>query len=304
NPSIDAECTNLYAGYDYCVALVNGTSVTSTAVETSTTSSVPLSTTIASSSLTSHLSSTFTIAQSVSVTASSGSAPGPTQSGTEPQCTQWHTVVSGDYCYAIEQTYDITFAQFQAWNPTIDSGCSNLQIGYAYCVGAPESSSTLTLTSSITPMPSSTTSQCYTWYTVVSGDYCYKIEQQFSITFDQFRTWNPTIDSQCSNLQVGQSYCVNASSAAPAAPESASSTKTTSSSSTSTGASTVAPPGPTGSGTTTACQEWYTVVSGDYCYKIYTQYGITFAQFRDWNGNVDSQCSNLVVGNAYCVSGP
>lgn len=45
-------------------------------------------------------------------------------------------VKSGDSCAAIETAYDITFAQFYAWNPAVGSNCQNLWIGEAYCVAA------------------------------------------------------------------------------------------------------------------------------------------------------------------------
>jgi hypothetical protein len=44
--------------------------------------------------------------------------------------------------------------------------------------------------------------------TVVSGDYCAKIEAAFSITMVQLQSWNPNLLSDCSNLQLGDAYCV------------------------------------------------------------------------------------------------
>ena len=44
---------------------------------------------------------------------------------------------------------------------------------------------------------------CATFYTVVKDDSCPKIQEQFSITFDQLFEWNPAINSQCKNLLVG-----------------------------------------------------------------------------------------------------
>jgi LysM repeat protein len=55
----------------------------------------------------------------------------PIRPGTIPNCCQYHVIVSGDYCYVIEQEYGISFAVFQALNPGIDSGCSNLILGSA-----------------------------------------------------------------------------------------------------------------------------------------------------------------------------
>lgn len=200
-------------------------------------------------------------------------------------------------------------------NPSVDSQCSNLLAGEDYCV-APVNGTTVppviltrqptmaatspTMASSTAsstviappgPTVAGTTSQCYKWYQVVSGDTCDKIDTTYGITSAQFRSWNSAVDFSCSNIQVGVFYCVNGvTQTAPA--------------SSSTAMATVAPPGPTGTGTTTACWAWYTVISGDTCDRIDTTYGITLPQFQTWNGNIDAACTNLVVGNAYCVAGP
>lgn len=105
NPSIDADCTNLLAGYDYCVALVNGTSTTST---------------------------TSTLA----------AAPTQTVTGTTGECYEWHVVETGDSCYSIYTEYDITFEYFRELNTYVDEACDNLWLDYAYWVnGVVESSS-------------------------------------------------------------------------------------------------------------------------------------------------------------------
>jgi len=78
-------------------------------------------------------------------------APGPTFPNIASNCDKWHTVVSGDFCWQIWQTYGITETQFLEWNPDVTSGCaSNFWPDYSYCVGVnedignpPESSSVL-----------------------------------------------------------------------------------------------------------------------------------------------------------------
>ncbi|KAF3401667.1 hypothetical protein F1880_010049 [Penicillium rolfsii] len=49
------------------------------------------------------------------------------------------------------------------------------------------------------------------------------------------------------------------------------------------------------------CQEYYTVVEGDYCRKVEVQFGITAAQLQAWNTGLDDSCSNLWKGYQYCV---
>jgi LysM repeat protein len=97
--------------------------------------------------------------------------------------------------------------------------------------------------------------------------------------------------------------------------------------------------GPTQTGVVAECQQFYIAQSGDSCYNIETTFGITFAQFYQWNPSgmsprpsnsrllvvlhhvddgedpsvclrisnvetVGSDCENLWLGYAYCVEGP
>ncbi|KAJ7885453.1 hypothetical protein B0H13DRAFT_2343226 [Mycena leptocephala] len=51
-------------------------------------------------------------------------------------CTKTYTVVSGDTCAAIESRTGVSDSQLHALNPSINSGCTNLQIGQVLCVGS------------------------------------------------------------------------------------------------------------------------------------------------------------------------
>lgn len=72
-------------------------------------------------------------------------------------------------------------------------------------------------------------------------------------------------------------------------------------SSTATAKATAAPPAPTQSGASKACYQWYTAVAGDYCYLVYTKFGITFDRLGAWNIALDANCSNMWPDYAYCV---
>jgi hypothetical protein len=65
--------------------------------------------------------------------------------------------------------------------------------------------------------------------------------------------------------------------------------------------STIAPPGPTPTGTTANCGKWYEVVSGDTCNAISESQGIELALFEDINLSINTGCTNLVPGLWYCV---
>ncbi|KAF7368305.1 hypothetical protein MVEN_00151800 [Mycena venus] len=109
---------------------------------------------------------------------------------TKRACTQTYTVVGGDTCAAIESKTGVSDAQLHQLNPGINSGCTNLQIGQALCV-------------------SEGTSGCSQTYTVVSGDTCAVIESKTGVSDAQLHAQNPTINSGCTNLQVGQTLCVS-----------------------------------------------------------------------------------------------
>ncbi|GAB7351193.1 hypothetical protein MBLNU459_g1635t2 [Dothideomycetes sp. NU459] len=168
NPEIDSACSNLWAGYDYCVGPVNGTyvaNVTSTLAPSHASTSSSLSSTGSSSTKSSTATTTSKPTSSASTTVKSSSSsssgaypapPSPTVSGTTSQCKTWYTVVSGDTCSAIDTKYSISLAQFSAWNTGVNSGCTNLQVGYSYCVSGPA------VTSSVTSVASKTSSAATT----------------------------------------------------------------------------------------------------------------------------------------------
>ncbi|GIJ85588.1 hypothetical protein Asppvi_004447 [Aspergillus pseudoviridinutans] len=115
NPQINTDCTNLWANTSYCVALVSGTTVTTTASSSVSPTPTPSST-------------------GTSPTSTTLAPPAPTQPGATSSCYEWYVAASGDDCSKIDSQYGITFAQLRAWNPYLDSTCSNLWVDYAYCV--------------------------------------------------------------------------------------------------------------------------------------------------------------------------
>ena len=53
-----------------------------------------------------------------------------------------------------------------------------------------------------------TTAKCYAWHIVTPGDSCANVESSASITLDQLRKWNPDLKADCTNLLLGEAYCV------------------------------------------------------------------------------------------------
>jgi len=149
----------------------------------------------------------------------------PTPSGTILNCGKYYKVQLGDYCNLLALNNSITFDQLIAMNPDLDSACSNLIAGLDYCVGLVNGTTAAPLTS--TKLPPSTTptptngngiatptptqagmiSTCNKFYLVVSGDGCYNIAAQNSITLNDFYAWNPAVN-QCAALWPGYYVCV------------------------------------------------------------------------------------------------
>jgi LysM repeat protein len=129
------------------------------------------------------------------------------------------------------------------------------------------------------PTPADTVSGCEKFYTTTKGDDCATVETKFSITLAQFYQWNPSVGSTCTNLWLGESYCVKGPASTTSATASA----------------------PTQTGIASNCNKYYTVVSNDSCAKIDTAYGITFAELYKWNPAIGSDCEYLGVGYSVCV---
>ncbi|KAL4961050.1 putative LysM domain protein [Aspergillus stella-maris] len=223
-----------------------------------------------------------TLTTTTSAPPSTTTAPhSPQQSGIAEHCNDYYFVVSGDTCIAIASGNGISLADFYAWNPAVGSSCAGLQAGYYVCVGVSGASTTTKTASTTTtatssgpsPTQSGIASDCTTFYQAKSGDSCWTItsEEYTYLTQDLFYQWNPAVGSTCSNLQTGYYYCVATSDVAPM-PD-----------------------------TISTCAQWHQVASGDTCWDIQQQYGITAAQFGRWNPYVGSGCASLWLGYFVCV---
>ncbi|KAJ5653870.1 hypothetical protein N7490_000873 [Penicillium lividum] len=211
-------------------------------------------------------------------------------------------------CKYIAFAYQVTTDQLVEWNPSLSSNASicALQPGYSYCVLESEDSITSkddgTCCLSINATESTTVSNCNCFTQVVgymSTDYtCANIIDDIIEDFDSEFTeaklvaWNPWLAGDCdtelyANITGNdkRAVCIGID---------ANATTTTSSPSVA----------PTPTDTVSGCQEYYTVVSGDDCSSILTEFGITLAQFYAWNPSIGSTCAYLWLNEAYCVKGP
>ena len=102
-------------------------------------------------------------------------------------------------------------------------------------------------------------------YLVQPGDTCWSIANTYGLTFSLFSGYNPTINSQCTNLLSGVNVCLS--------PAAGTYTPTTIAGATVTqtgvyATATITPTSPTPFGTTSQCGRYYEAQSGDYCQQI------------------------------------
>lgn len=228
-------------------------------------------------------------------------------------CKTAQTGATGD-CWSISAQNNITFAQFLAYNPAINADCTNLRPnGTVVCVSSPDGSYTPVpvpgsnsswslgeYADDVVPAPGNTpfgtTENCGAYYQVQVADTCNRISLAGKVSVGLFQAINPSINGECTNLVPELWYCVH-----PIRDWNITIDDGTGSPVSST---TLPPPGPTPSGTTKTCYQWHLVVSGDNCALLQNTLGVTMAQLMAWNPELKANCSNLVLGEAYCVQGP
>ncbi|KAJ7222200.1 hypothetical protein GGX14DRAFT_352573 [Mycena pura] len=275
NPEIDANCTNLWAEYFYCVAPFPPLSATSTVpMVTSNATAVGtllvMSLTTATTPLT-----TQNLASATGIPAPTQIAAGTVTSG----CAWYYTMDAGFNCTWIESYFNISEADFNLWNYNPNPPCPNLNPGSAYCVQVLNN----TLINPPTPTNAakgSAPSGCMEWYTVASGDGCTSITQKFGLSAAQFAALNPELTSTCTNLGLGEAYCVRA-----------------------VGQISAAVPTNAVVGTdNNDCAKYDTVISGDSCPAIEARNNVSDSLFRALNPEINAACTNIQLGEAYCVA--
>ncbi|KAM5430480.1 hypothetical protein McanMca71_007204 [Microsporum canis] len=186
NPAVKSDCSGMWAGYYYCVA-IPGTPTAKPTMTTTTSSKTPTPT-----------------------------GPSPTQDGIVANCKAYYKAVSGDNCAVIASRYGtFTLEQFIEWNPAVKPDCSAIWIGYYYCVGIPSTPTTRPTTQA--PAPTCATAPtptqpgalcCKKWHKVVSGDNCDAIQKKYKISAQDFNAWNPKVGATCTTLWAGYNVCV------------------------------------------------------------------------------------------------
>jgi LysM repeat protein len=236
---------------------------------------------------------------------------------------------AGETCDNMSASWGISVEEFTKLNPGLT--CPNLQAGKSYCVvgeytddggqttlppsptatsarpTTPPAStirtstirtSTIRTSTSTTTPPNPSNSpampgiveNCDRFHKVQSGDGCDSIAQKNGITTAQFKSWNTEINASCSNLWLDYYVCVRVPGA------------TTPPTTTTTG------PSPSNSplmpGVVGNCNRFHKVQSGDGCDSIAQKSGISNAQLKSWNTEINASCSNLWLDYYICIGVP
>ncbi|KAG6829954.1 hypothetical protein H0H92_002858 [Tricholoma furcatifolium] len=125
------------------------------------------------------------------------------QSAYAATCTRQYTVQAGDICDSISAAQNVSTYQLAAINTgIIDSTCDNLQVGSTLCLGYAGE-------------------DCTTTYQVVAGDSCDALAAAHGLNTTILYLNNPQINSECTNIYVGEVLCVAGTVQAPAQPSTA-----------------------------------------------------------------------------------
>ncbi|KAH8892942.1 hypothetical protein GQ53DRAFT_589993, partial [Thozetella sp. PMI_491] len=233
--------------------------------------------------------------------------PGPTPFNTTSQCGGYYQVQVADTCERISLAAKVGVELFELINPSIDANCFNLVPDLWYCVhplrgwndtdtddGSGGASSVATVAAPA-PTPPGSSNSCFQWHIIVSGDSCFFLQNTLGVSMAELVFWNPDLHADCGNLILGDAYCITG----PPLP--ATSTSTTAIASSPINSASRLTASSTTAGPTSTCQKAYTVKSGDTCFAIWTEFGLTEAQFRALNPNLDANC-DLNIGDVLCVA--
>ncbi len=202
--------------------------------------------------------------------------PAPTPEA--PTCSEPYIVQPGDSCDAIALSKGVpTYAVKTAGN--LNFGCTNLQVGASLCLP----------------------SRC-TLHRVQYDETCESIMAQHNgLNAVSLLNWNPNINPLCTNLGslAKTLICVS-----PPGGDPGEGTPITEPPPTPTEDSATPVPKPTNGKDESnyPCAKWYTIQDGDYCESVSIRESIALRDFYFLNPSVNEQCTNLLLGIAYCVA--
>ncbi|KAF2223462.1 hypothetical protein BDZ85DRAFT_249410 [Elsinoe ampelina] len=228
NPAVGVGCVDgVQTGSEYCVewtgalpsnptSSVSSTTSSASSTTSSTTIVRPPTTTILITSTTNSRTTLITTTLAPPTTTSSTpSGPSPTQPGLITACKTFHKVVSGDTCQILVDKYrTFSLADFYKWNPDVGSSCASLFLDYYVCIGISGGNGGITPLPpppAVSPTMENVNKNCATFHKVVSGDQCQALANEYNVPLSAFLSWNPPINSACTNLWLDYFVCVGSS---------------------------------------------------------------------------------------------
>ncbi|KAI1171965.1 hypothetical protein F4777DRAFT_590888 [Nemania sp. FL0916] len=204
-------------------------------------------------------------------------APIPTDivAGTNTRCGKYYRTRAGDTCEAVTNIAGISLVDFYFLNPEINStSCSNLFLGYSYCVQAVGDISTYA------GYGGSPTNPCVGGTTVAASS-CY------ATTYATADPWTfPPVNTTAVNTTTSfSSLPVETIQPFPTTTVEANPTPT-----------------PYQDGMVAGCEKFYYVVANDGCQDIANRWGITLSNLYDWNPGLNGDCTGLQLDTYICVS--
>ncbi|RGP64274.1 hypothetical protein FSPOR_8094 [Fusarium sporotrichioides] len=230
--------------------------------------------------------------------------PSPIQANVDKNCNKFHKVLPTTTCTSIRDYYKLPLKDFYSWNPSVGTSCQALIVGYHVCVSVvgwspPISSPTPTPTKPangiLTPSPvqAGIHKDCNKFHKVSSTTTCTSIQNYYNLPLKDFYSWNPSVGSSCQALLVNYHVCVSipgwkppVSSPIPSPTQPANGITT---------------PSPFQSRMTKNCNKFHKVMSTTTCTSIQNYYKISMSQLAQWNPDVGSGCTALLVGYNVCV---
>ncbi|KAJ3957715.1 hypothetical protein N0V92_005734 [Colletotrichum tropicale] len=236
----------------------------------------------------------------------------PGRDGMIETCTEIVDVDEDGYpsCQDILSDYELTIAEFYAWNPSVGADCSGMWADIE------DPTPTTTIVSSITaptasskPTPPGPThagqpDNCNKWHVVKSGDDCSTIESQYALTHAEFLAFNPAVSEDClSNFWGDYAYCVGTDSSGGSEP--VTTTLSSAAASTPTNGPVAAPEPNQAGNAVTSCNKYAQAQSGDWCAAFVERHSLAAADFYSWNtvlGSTGENCGGSFWAEYwYCI---
>ncbi|KAF2790994.1 carbohydrate-binding module family 18 protein [Melanomma pulvis-pyrius CBS 109.77] len=217
-------------------------------------------------------------------------------------------------CWSVVVQAEITREEFVLWNPSLDqNGDSDndtatrtydydctIAPSVSYCTAVASPTAEISKsTAPFSPRAAGEIANCTEWFR--SSLSCDSHLSMLRMSLADFYRFNPSVKADCSNYVLGTYYCysTNENGVPPERPSTTIASTTTKPTTTS---SVGATPLPTQDGMAAGCTAFYFVVSGDGCWAIANDHGITLDNLYLWNPALNGDCSGLFPGYYVCIS--